>query len=346
MILKREKIISEVFFFVLLLASAYLVWQLFIPFLGALALAAIVTTICYPLHLRFHKRFKNANPGIIAFISVLAVLFVVVLPILLLSYFILGEAVSIYALFNSPNASGFITSVSKLETFTQNFVPGFTIDMANVVQQTAQFFVEHLLAIFASTASTFFLFFIALIAMYYFFKDGDYFTKYLIRLSPLQDVEDQQILHRLAVAVRSVAIGTVSVAIIQGILTSIGLSLVGFDRAILWGSIAAVGALVPGVGTAIVLIPSVVYLAFIGAHLYAVLLAVWGIFAVGLIDNLIGPYLMSRGNKVHQFLILLSVLGGIAKFGPIGFILGPVIISLFLVLVELYHAHTKRISDT
>lgn len=346
MIPDREKIISEIFFFVILLTSAYLVWGLVVPFLSAIAFSAIVVTISYPYHLKLRNRYSKAKSGLIALISVISVLFVVILPIAILSYFILGEAMSIYALFNSPTTPEFVMTIQNVETFVQGFIPGFTIDIPIVIQQTAQFFVEHMLAIFAGTASTLLQFFISLIAMYYFFKDGYYFTQYLIRLSPLRDDEDAQILHRLALAVRSVAVGTVSVAIIQGIFTSIGLSFVGFERAVLWGSLAAVGALVPGVGTSIVMIPSVLYLVFNGSHLLAFFLAIWGIFAVGLIDNLIGPYLMSRGNKVHQFLILISVLGGIAKFGPIGFILGPVITSLFLVLVELYHAHTKRISNS
>jgi predicted PurR-regulated permease PerM len=71
----------------------------------------------------------------------------------------------------------------------------------------------------------------------------------------------------------------------------------------------------------------------------AIGLAIWGMLAVGLIDNLLGPYLMSRGNKLHPFLILISVLGGISVFGPIGFIVGPVLISLFMVLLELYSIH-------
>jgi predicted PurR-regulated permease PerM len=66
---------------------------------------------------------------------------------------------------------------------------------------------------------------------------------------------------------------------------------------------------------------------------------IWGAVAVGLIDNFLGPYLMSRGNSMHPFLILLAVLGGISAFGPIGFIVGPVLMSLFKVLLELYSVH-------
>lgn len=340
--MQNQKLITEIFFFTILLASAYLVWELFKPFLGALALAAIVVTICYPLHARIRRSFPKLNFGLTSAMSVGVVLVTVIIPVVLLSYVILGEAVSIYTIFNDPNSTAFSDSVVTVESVVQRVIPGFSVDMENVVQQTAQFFVNHLVVLFAGTASTLFLFFIALIGMYYFFKDGHYFTDYLMRLSPLKDKEDAQILKRLGTAVRSVALGTIAVAILQGIATAIGLTIFGFDRAILWGCIAAIGALVPGIGTTIVFIPAIIYLIFIGSGMQAALVAVWGILAVGMIDNFIGPYLISRGNNVHPFLILLSVLGGVVQFGPLGFILGPVILSLFLVLIELYHIHSQK----
>ncbi len=341
---QSQKIVTEVFFFALLISSAYLVWKLLLPFLGALALAGIIVTICYPLHARIKKKFPKLRQSLVAALSVIAVLIVVILPLTFISWLVLGEAVSIYTLYGNANSTAITDSIASVEKVIQVVVPGYSIEMTDVIQKTASFFVDHLVVIFAGTASTLFLFFIALIGMYYFFKDGKYFTDYLVRLSPLVDTEDVQILNRLAVAVRSVALGTITVAILQGILTAVGLTLFGFERAVLWGCLAAIGALIPGVGTTIVLGPAVLYLLFTGSYLFAGLLLLWGMLAVGLLDNTIGPILIGRGNNVHPFLILVSVLGGIVQFGPLGFILGPVILSLFLVMVELYHIHTKHFS--
>lgn len=337
-----HRFLEHAFFFIILGTSAYLVWNIFLPFVGALSLAAIMVTICYPLYEYILASLPRRSPSIAALAALIVVMIVIVVPLILLMVLILKEANSIYQLFSSSDHISFIDSLEKLEKFVQVIVPDFTINIAAVAQQTASYIVTHLVSLFAGTASTLFLFFIALIASYYFFKDGKQFTKYLIQLSPLKDTDDMRILARLAVAVRSVALGTVSVAILQGIMTAVGLTIFGFDRAILWGCIAAIGALVPGVGTMIVFVPAVIFLIYTGMHTAALLLTLWGALAVGLIDNLIGPYVMSRGNNVHPFLILLSVLGGLALFGPIGFILGPVTLSLFLVLLELYHEHVKR----
>lgn len=336
-----HKLLEYIFFFATLGIAAYLVWLLFMPFVGALALAAIIVTICYPMHERINARLGYTHPGLAAFMSLSIVIVAIVLPFTAIASLVLKEALSIYSIFNSSDHLSFVESMSRIELLIRTVIPNFTFDMASVVQQTARFVVDSLVSIFANTASTVFLFFIALIASYYFFKDGRHFTHFLIQLSPLKDSADERILTRLAVAVRSVALGTVFVALIQGILTAIGFALFGFERAILWGCVAAIGALIPGIGTMIVFAPAVAYLLYVGAHISALLLALWGALAVGLIDNLIGPYLMSRGNNVHPFLVLLSVLGGIALFGPIGFILGPVIMSFFLVLLELYHEHVK-----
>jgi predicted PurR-regulated permease PerM len=339
---ETNKLVEQIFFYSIFALAAYFVWKLFSPFLSAIALSVIIVTICYPLYLRVLERFPAKNGTIASLITLCIIILCVVVPLTILGSLILREAVSVYSLFNSESSVSFMRTVESLETSIQNFVPNFSIDVAGTVQQTARFFVDHLLTFFAGTASTIFLFFVTLIASFYFFRDGKQFTQFLIRLSPLNDVADSQILHKLAISVRSVALGTVSIAMLQGVLTSIGFSLFDFNRAILWGCVAAIGALIPGVGTAIVFIPAVIYLLATGAGIPALFLGLWGAIAVGLIDNVVGPYVMSRGNNLHPFLLLLSVLGGIVSFGPIGFILGPVILSFFVVLFEIYYTHIKN----
>ena len=164
----------------------------------------------------------------------------------------------------------------------------------------------------------------------------------LIRISPLPDKEDHVIFKRMAQAVRSVATGTLMVAVIQGVLVAIGFYFVGFDRVILWGSISAVFAVIPGIGTSLIMFPAIFWLLYDGQLTAAIMLAVWHLLVVGMADNVIGPYLMSRGNNLHPFIILIAVLGGISLFGPIGFIVGPVIVTLFIVLLEIYSQYIVK----
>jgi len=89
-------------------------------------------------------------------------------------------------------------------------------------------------------------------------------------------------------------------------------------------------------GTGLVIAPAVLYLFFIGDMPAGLGLIAWGVVVVGLVDNIIGPKLIERGVKIHPFLILIFVLGGIQLFGPIGFIAGPVLLSMLFALLEIY----------
>src|SRR6185369_1295230 len=104
----------------------------------------------------------------------------------------------------------------------------------------------------------------------------------------------------------------------------------------LWGSFAVIAALIPGIGTSLIIVPGVLYLFFTSTNLYALGLFIWGVLAVGLIDNYLGPILVHRGVNIHPFLILLSVMGGLIFFGPIGFIAGPLVVALLFALLEIY----------
>lgn len=333
-----NRIVEYVFFFGFMGVVGFIVWTMLEPFISALALAAIIVTICYPLYERICARMPRKNETLGALTTTILVLVIIIMPLIALTSSLVNEALSVYAIANSETV-GFGETVASFEEMIKPYVPGIELNVAEYVRQATSWLAGSVGAIFAGTASTVFSFFIAIIGAFYFFRDGKIFTKKLVVISPLPDDEDELILRRLAQAVRSVATGTVLVALIQGTLTAFGLWLFGFERAILWGVIAAFGALIPSVGTSIVFIPAIIYLVVTGQYIFAIGLSIWGAAAVGLIDNLLGPYLMSRGNSIHPYMVLLAVLGGVSVFGPIGFIVGPVVVSLFMVLLELYATH-------
>jgi predicted PurR-regulated permease PerM len=269
-----NRIVEYVFFFGFMAVVGYLLWLMFQPFISALALSAIIVTICYPMYDRVLKFTPRHNATLAALISTLLVLVIIILPLLWLTSILVSEAVAVYKMLGDSQHS-VIDSLKTVEKLLQGYVPSFELNLTEYLKQSAAWLAGNLGAIFAGTASTIFAFFIALIGSFYFFRDGREFTRSLVRISPLPDREDEKILHRMAVAVRSVATGTVLIALIQGILTAIGLAFFGFERAILLGTFAAVGALVPSVGTSIVLLPSIGYLVYVGDYVSAGGLAVW-----------------------------------------------------------------------
>jgi predicted PurR-regulated permease PerM len=152
----------------------------------------------------------------------------------------------------------------------------------------------------------------------------------------LFDTHDKLILSKISAAVVSVVRGQLMIGLIQGVLTGVGFWIFGVSHPVIWGAVAAVASLIPAIGTSFVNIPAIIFLLATGQLYQGLGLLVWAAVAVGFVDNLVGPYLINRGVKIHPFLVLISVLGGISFFGPIGFIAGPVVLSLLFALLELY----------
>ncbi len=337
----RGRIIEYTFFFSTLALVGYIAWQIFFPFLTALALSAITVIICYPMY-RFILRFiTRQNRTLAALLATLVVFCAVVTPVSLVSTLLVNEFVSFYRSLETTGQLPIDTMMTGVETTIQTYIPTFDLNLSAQIRESVSWFAGNLGTIFAGTLSVVFTFLIAMLGSFYLFKDGERLVAWMVSVSPLKDTEDNVIMDRIARSIRSVATGTVLVAILQGVAAALGFSIFGIDRPILWGTIGALGALLPGFGTATIMVPAVGYLIYIGEFGPAVGLAVWGIATMVIVDNFISPYLMSRGNNLHPFVVLLSVLGGISLFGPIGFIIGPVMVSLFMVLLELYSLYVS-----
>lgn len=337
-----NRIVEYVFFFVLLIGSGYLVWMVLSPFVSALALALIIVTICYPLYEFFERKVYKRNKSLSAALTTVVVVFLIVLPLLFISSVFVKEVMNFYQTLSVGQDLSIEKYLSSAEVAIQTYLPDFQINLTEQLRQSTGWLVGNIGAIFAGTISTIFIILISLIGSFYFFRDGREFVKILIKISPLPDREDEIILSRLAGAIRSVATGVLLVSLIQGTLAALGFTIFGIDRAVLWGAVGAILAMLPGVGTLVIMIPGIIFLFLSGSVVSAVGLTIWTVTTLVVVDNIIGPQLMSRGNNLHPFIVLTSVLGGISAFGPIGFIVGPVIVTLFIALLEMYNQYIVK----
>jgi predicted PurR-regulated permease PerM len=136
--------------------------------------------------------------------------------------------------------------------------------------------------------------------------------------------------------------GTFVIAIVQGVLSWIGLSIFGIPSPALWGVVAGLASLVPTLGTSIVFIPAILFLFFSGMQLQALGLLIWAALLVGMIDNVLAPYLISKREEVPPLFILFAILGGISVMGGIGIVIGPLVLSLLYTLVSIYRRELKK----
>lgn len=334
----NEKLVEHVFFFTLLAAVGYLAWLLVFPFMPALVLSAIIATVCYPFYIRVYRLFGN-RAGLASLVTTFLVFLLVIVPLGLVGYLIFNEAAAFYAAVGAGKSISIAPTLMFAQDLIDRFVPNANIDVTTYAKEGAGWIASSMGAVFASTASLILMLLIAFIGLYYLFKDGERLVKNLIRISPLPDKADAKILDRLARSVRSVLAGSLAVGLIQGVLTAIGFTIFGVPQAVLWGMVAAIAALIPAVGTSLVFIPTVAFLVIAESYGSAAGVAAWGVVIVGLVDNFLGPYLVSRGATLHAFLVLVSALGGLSVFGPVGFILGPVIMSFLIALLEVYESY-------
>ena len=338
-----EKVIEHAFFFVLLAAVTYLVWQLMLPFMPALVLSAIIATACYPLYKKIQRYVGAKRIALGSLLTTILVFLLVIVPLGLVGYLIFLEAGTFYAAVNAGRSITIAPTLTLLQDLITRFIPSANFDVTLYAKEGAGWIASSMGAVFASTANLILILTIAFIGLYYLFKDGEKLIQILVHLSPLPDKEDAKIISRLATSVRSVLVGRLAVGLLQGVLTTIGFLIFGIPQAVLWGMVAAIASLVPMIGTSLVFVPTVAFLLISESYTAAIGIGVWGLIVVGVVDNFVGPYLVSRGSTLHPFLVLVSALGGLSVFGPVGFVLGPVTMSFFVALLETYESHISKI---
>lgn len=330
------------FFIVFILAVITLSFFIFLPYLSVLFLALVFSIIFNPLYEWFLRHFGGKGTTA-SLLTVLAVLLVIVGPVSFFGTLLFQEVSDLYReiVGNSGNA-GLSQSFNFLEAQLGRIMPGVNIqigsDATEYLRQGLSWILDNLSIFFGGFLRIAFGLFLMLLALFYFLRDGKKFIEALIRLSPLSDDSDEKIMQKIVVAVNSVVRGHLVIGIIQGFLSGVGFAIFGMPSPILWGTVAAVASLAPTVGTSLVLVPAISFLFLTGHALSAIGLLVWGVLAVGLIDNMLGPILIERGVKIHPFLILLSALGGLSFFGPVGFLAGPVVLALLFALLDMYPA--------
>ena len=331
------------FLVVLLVGVIVLVALIFAPFLKPLALATVFAVVLQGLYGKV-SNMLGGWPSVAAFLTVAIAVFLILLPLSLIGVFVGNEAHNLYlSLGEGSGRSAIAELFLRVDENLSGTIPGLgefsrgiSANVDTYTKEGLQWITQHIGGIFSSISSLLLSLFIFFIALYYLLRDGKRVRQTLIELSPLNDREDEGVFERLELTIDSIVKGNLTIAFVQGVLTGIGFMLFEIPNGFLWGTVAAIAALIPGIGTALVFIPAIAFLFFIGNTLHALGLLAWGALAGGRIDNILGPKLVGKGMRLHSFLVLLSVLGGIMFFGPSGIFLGPLSLSLLFVLLSIY----------
>jgi predicted PurR-regulated permease PerM len=172
--------------------------------------------------------------------------------------------------------------------------------------------------------------------LFFFFRDGERIVNGIARALPMGDNRERRLLRKFAEVSRATVKGTLVVAAVQGFLGGVMFAIVGIEAAIFWGVAMGVLSLLPAVGPALVWIPAAAILIATGALWQAIVVVIGGALVIGLVDNVLRPILVGRATQMPDYLVLLATLGGLSAFGLAGFVAGPVIAALFLVMWEMF----------
>lgn len=342
------------FLLLMVAAISVLFFSMIRQFVMTLLLAAIFSGLFYPLYRRLNQRF-GGRKVLTSAVTILIAILVVVLPLTGLLGLIANEAYQI-SLVVKPWIQEQVRQPSglteRLPAWAAPWLDKLAPFREQILEKTGEitgmagnFLFRSLSATTRGTVAFFLHLFVMLYAMFFFLIDGPELIRQVRKYVPLREADKDRMEERFMSVTRATIKGTFAIGAIQGALGGIGMAVAGIEGSIFWGAIMAVLSIIPGVGAAIVWVPAVIFLMARGELVAGVALLAWCAGVVGTVDNVLRPRLVGKDAKMSDLLILLSTLGGIAMFGAVGFIVGPIVAALFITIWDIYGAAFKELLE-
>lgn len=333
----------------LVVAATVAMVAVLLPFYSAVLWAVILALVFRPLQRRLMRRLHR--PGWAAAITLLAVILVVVLPLLGLSAALAREG----ARFAQAVQSGAIDLPGLLQRAFLALPSPVTdlLGQAGIADvdalrqrieqsagRVAQFLAGHVLDMGQVTVAFVVQLFVALYVGYFMLRDGDALSAQVWAALPLREHHKRALRERITTVLRATVKGNLVVAVLQGAIGGVVLAVLGVPGALLAGALIALFSLLPAVGSALVWGPIALYLLATGEVWRGVALLVIGVGIIGMVDNLLRPILVGRDTRLPDWLVLVTTVGGIALIGLNGFVVGPLVASVFVAAWGIYGARS------
>ena len=351
--MERKHFASMLIIFFIIL-SFYLFYVVISPFLVPIIWAIFLTIVFYPLYRQLNHRFKGRK-SLCAVVMTAFVVLLIVFPSAYILSMLASQAISAYAFFETGLQTGRFQSILGVKDhpiiqglwhkFNQ-YVDLSELDLNSLLlenlRRLSTFAINQTSRIIKGFSFIIINFCLVVISLYYVFKDGDQLLRKIRETIPLAPQDKDLLFTRLEEMVYATLYGGILVALIQGFLGGFAFWFLGLSSPIFWGTVMAFLSFLPIVGCFLVWGPVVVYFFFQGLLLKGILLLVWGAVVVGLSDNFLRPILISKRTKLHTILLFFGVLGGIKAFGLLGLIVGPLVVSVSITILDIYSEKTAQ----
>jgi len=308
------------------------------PFFAPIFWACAIGVIFYPFQKRMLAKWPHRR-NLVSLGTLILCVVLVVIPVLVVASSFVTEGVSLFQKVQSGelNLADYVDRIKQAFPWLQSLAERFDIDLDRIKSQTVeaftgagQFLAKRALAVGQNTFQFFLNLGLMLYLAFFLIRDGDAMVNMLIRALPLGDEREKLLFAKFAEVTRATIKGNLLVAATQGALGGVIFWWLGIPGALLWGVVMAVLSLIPAVGASLIWLPVSLYLYAVGDILDATILVLFGVFVIGLVDNILRPILVGRDTKLPDYVVLFSTLGGLAMFGITGFALGPLLAALFV----------------
>lgn len=336
------KSLNVYFFLFLLFGVGVMVFLIFAPFLTAVVAAAILAAL-FKKSYNTLERWTRGQRGWSAFLTCLLVIVIVVTPVFLILSLAIGEANNLY---HAVSEEATLERIINKSIESANTVPYLNVlfdtqtlnqeRILNDVKQFSQNALGLLQAAYQGITSFVFWVFVMFFSLFYFLIDGKHILGRFMSLSPLRNEHDKLLIQKFVSISRATLKGTIVIGVIQGLLGGFTFWIAGIPSPAIWGLVMTLCSIIPMVGSGLVWLPASIIMFLLGNVWQGFFILAIGAGVISVIDNFLRPRLVGKDTQMHPLLVLFSTLGGISLFGLPGFVIGPIIVSLFMALSEIY----------
>jgi predicted PurR-regulated permease PerM len=312
-------------------------------FLMTILVAAIFAGLAHPLYRRARTAFGERE-ALASAVTLLGILLLVGIPLVFVLTIVTNEAVRMTENV-TPWVKQIVNEPMRLTTYLDG-IPGIErlapyreillTKAGEAAGNLGKIIVSSLSSTTRGTLMLIVDFFMVLYAMFFFLMHGRRYLDSILRYLPLRESEQDQMLQRFVSVARATLKGTLLIAMVQGTLGGVIFAILGIPGAVLWGLLMIVLSMLPVIGGALVWVPAAIVLVIQGAWIKALILSGFCSIVIGSVDNVLRPRLVGHDTQMPDLLVLFSTLGGIAVFGAIGFIIGPIIAALFVTVWDIF----------
>ncbi|MBP7381088.1 AI-2E family transporter [Myxococcota bacterium] len=331
-------------FLTLLVLMTLLFGYVLKPFFGPILWACVLALMFYPIQKRL-CRVMRGRQTLAALATLLISVLVCVVPLIVVGKAFYDQVMSVYQQYQngSIDVSRYVELVNEKLPAIHEFLHRFGVDSADISAQLSKwisaiggFVAGNAVNAVQGTAKFAAALVIMIYLSFFMLRDGSRLTCVLMKAIPIGDRRESMLFSKFAQMVHAMIRGTLVIAVVQGSLGGLIFWALGSGAPVLWGVVMSVTSMIPVLGTWIVWLPFAIYLVLTGAWVKGIIMALFGFFVIGLIDNFLRPRLVGRETRVPDWVVLLSTLGGLVVFGFSGFIIGPVVAALFLTFWEIF----------